>query len=112
VLGLCYAGSLLLCGLFSSCSEWGLLYSCGVRASHHGGYSSSEYGLQGAQASVAAARRLSCRGSLQCTDSAIVVAHGLSCSVVMWDLPGSRIEPVSPALAGSLPLSLQGSPSK
>ena len=67
----------------------------------------------GAQASVvAAARRLSCRGSLQCTDSAIVVAHGLSCSVVMWDLPGSRIEPVSPALAGSLPLSLQGSPSK
>ena len=27
-------GSLLLSGLFSSCSEWGLLCSCGARASH------------------------------------------------------------------------------
>ena len=28
------AGSLLLSGLFASCSEWGLLFSCSVRASH------------------------------------------------------------------------------
>ena len=27
------AGSALLCGLFSSCSEWGLLSSCGTQAS-------------------------------------------------------------------------------
>ena len=33
------AGSLLLCGFFSSCGEWGLLCSCGARASHFGGIS-------------------------------------------------------------------------
>ena len=32
-------GSLLLRGLFSSCSEWELLSSCGARASHCGGLS-------------------------------------------------------------------------
>ena len=30
------AGSLLLCQLFSSCDRWGLLSSCGARASHCG----------------------------------------------------------------------------
>ena len=28
------------------------------------------------------------------------MVHGLSCPAGMWDLPGSGIEPVSPALAG------------
>ena len=28
------AGSLLLCGLFSSCGEWGSFSSCGEQASH------------------------------------------------------------------------------
>ena len=31
------AGSLLLCGLFSSCLKWELLSSCRARASHCGG---------------------------------------------------------------------------
>ena len=31
---------------------------------------------------------------------------------IMWNLPGPGIEPVSPALAGSSPLSYQGSPLK
>ena len=33
------AGSLLLCQLFSSCGKWGLLSSCGARASHCGDFS-------------------------------------------------------------------------
>ena len=33
------------------------------------------------------------------TGSAVMV-HRISCSAAMWDLPGSGIEPVSPALAG------------
>ena len=32
-------GSSLLCGLFSSCSEWGLLSRSGAWASHCGGFS-------------------------------------------------------------------------
>ena len=28
------------------------------------------------------------------------MAHGLSCSTGMWDLPATALEPVSPALAG------------
>ena len=35
----CCAGSSLLCGLFSSCSKWGLLSSCIAWASHCGGFS-------------------------------------------------------------------------
>ena len=34
-----YAGSLLLCGLFSSCGKWGRLSSCGAWASYCGGFS-------------------------------------------------------------------------
>ena len=33
------AGSLFLCKLFSSCCEWGLLFSCGARDSHCGDFS-------------------------------------------------------------------------
>ena len=30
----------------------------------------------------------------------VIVAHGPSCSMAMWDLPRPGLEPVSPALAG------------
>ena len=33
------AGSFLLCGLFCSCREWGLLSICCARASHYAGFS-------------------------------------------------------------------------
>jgi len=33
-----WAGSSLLCELFSSCSTWGLLSSCGAQASHCNGF--------------------------------------------------------------------------
>ena len=36
---------LLLCGLFSSCSEWGVLSACRARASHCGTFSCAEHGL-------------------------------------------------------------------
>ena len=53
----------------------------------------AKHGLQGALASVVVASRLQGTGS-------IAVLLGLSCSAVMWDLPGAGMEPMSPALAG------------
>ena len=52
-----------------------------------------EHGLWGVQASVVVTRGLSSTGST-------VVAAELSSSAGMWDLSGSGIEPMTPALAG------------
>ena len=76
--------------LFSSCSEQGLLSSCGKQASHWGGLSC------GAQA-------LRCMGFSRCYIWALVAPRLWSTGFValwQWDLPGSGIKPVSPALAG------------
>ena len=71
------AGSLLLCGLFSSCSEQELLSNCGARASH---WAASLLGeLE---------RRLS-----SCGTRALLLCG-------MWTLPRPGIKPVSPALTG------------
>ena len=48
------AGSLLLCGLVSSCGKQGLLSSSGVRVSHSDGFSVAEHMHQSARASVVA----------------------------------------------------------
>ena len=69
------AGSSLLRGLFSSCGEQQPLPSCGVQASHRGGFSS--------------------RGTCALEHRLNTVAHR-----GMWDLPRSQSEPMSPALAG------------
>ena len=53
MLGLCHD-----VGFFSSCSKWRLLSSCGVRASHCGGFSCGAWAL-GALVSVVEAHRLS-----------------------------------------------------
>ena len=96
------AGSLLLCGLFSSCSERGLLPS-GVRASHCSGFSylgAWALGLTGFGrcGSWALEHRLSSCGTQ------VSLLRG------MWDPPGAVTKPTCSALAdGSLPLSLQGS---
>ena len=66
------AGSSLLCGFFPSCSEQGLLSSCGVWASHGCDFSCCGAQALGRWASVVVACRLSSTGS-------VVVAHGLSC---------------------------------
>ena len=41
-----------------------------------------------------------CRAWALGAQASVVVAHGLSCSAAMWDLPMPGFEPVSPALAG------------
>ena len=65
---------------FSSCGERGLLSSCGVWASHSSGFSSCR------------AQALGHTGFSSCGRQALL-PHG------MWNLPGPRIELVSPALA-------------
>ena len=45
---------------FSSCSEWGLLLGCGVRASHCSGFSCCGARALGVRASVVVSYRLSC----------------------------------------------------
>ena len=49
---------MLLKRAFSSCSEWGLLSSCGTRASHCGGFSCCGAQAPGVQASVVVAHGL------------------------------------------------------
>ena len=79
-----------MCGLFSSCREWGYS-SCGygliVVASLV-----AERGLVGSWVSVVAAGGLSSCGSWAWAQ----LLHG------MWDLPESGIVPVTPALAGKI----------
>ena len=77
------AGSLWLRRLFSGCREWGLLSSCSVRASAYGGFSHCR------------ARAVGRTGFSNCRTWAQLL-HS------MWDLPGSGIKPVSPALVGRL----------
>ena len=85
--------SSLLWGLFSSCCEWGLLTSCSLLASHHGGFTCC--GAQG----------LGFVGFCTCSSRALYHRFS-SCGAWaqllwgMWDPPGSEIEPISPALAG------------
>ena len=59
-----------------------------------------EHGLWGAQASVVVAHGLSSRGSraLEHRPNSCGTWAWLLCG--MWDLPGSGIKPLSPALAG------------
>ena len=95
VLSFGYAGSLLLCQFFLSCSVW---------ASHCGGFSVEACQLQSTWASVAAALRLLSTGS-------IVVMNALSCPVVCGTFPdqGSNLCLLQ-WQAYSLPLSHQGGP--
>ena len=87
-----YAGSPLLCGLFSSCS---------ARASHCGGFSLWSVG--------SAALRLS--GFSSCGSRALEPRHGLSCSVAHGIVPDQGSNPcLLHRQANSLWLSHQGSP--
>ena len=69
---------------FSSCGEWGLLSSCGARASHCSGFSCG-----GVQA----------LGHVGFSDCGIGLSCLRACGILV---PGPGIEPVSPALAGRL----------
>ena len=81
-----YAGSLLLCGLFSSCGEWGPLSTvvCGLLIAHSG------FSCWGAHA-------LGHTSFSTCSKWVCAWAQ-LFCS--MWDPPKPGIEPTSSALAG------------
>ena len=52
-----------VCGLFSSCSKWGLLSSCRVQAAHCGGFSCCGTRVLGCMGSGAVVP--SCRGQAQ-----------------------------------------------
>ena len=71
-------GSSLLPGLFSSCAEWGLFSSCGVRASRFGGF----FGCR----APGHADFSSCGPALQSADS-VAVARGLICPWVCGIFP-------------------------
>ena len=79
---------LAVCGLSLGAVSGGLVSSCAAQASPCGGFSFLEPGLWGTRASL-------------------VTACGLSSAwgylpYSIWNLPGARIEPVFPAVAGGL----------
>ena len=93
------AGSSLMHGLSSSCSECGLLSICAVWASHCGGFwCCGALGL-GTRASVVVAPGLSSVVPGLWSTGSVVVVHRLSCSMACGVLAVPRIEP-TPALAG------------
>ena len=94
------AGCFLLCRLFSSYKEWGLLSNCSAQASHCSGFSCCwawVLGHAGMQSRVACdsrlvAHKLDSTGSIRCRRA------WLLCD--MWNLPGSGVKSMSPTLAG------------
>ena len=78
-------------GLLSSCRARRLLSSCSARVSHCGGFSCCR--------AQALGRGLGTCSSLALEHRCSSWAHGLLLSS-MWNLPGSGIKPISPALAG------------
>ena len=78
----------------------GLLFSCGVRASHCGSFL-----LQSTDSNHTCATVVAARGLRSCNSWALESRLN-SCGtrayflLSMWDLPRSGIEPVSPAVAG------------
>ena len=88
-----YAESSLLSGLFSSCGKQGLCYSCSVRVSHSSGFSCCGVWALG-PLGFSSCGSWALEHRLDSCDTQTKLFCG------MWDLPGSGIEPVSPALAG------------
>ena len=96
------AGSSLLCRLFSSCSEQGLLSSWGVWASHCGSFSCCRIwalghtGFSSCSTWVRSCGSWALEHRFSICDAWDKLLHG------MWNPPGPGIEPVSPELAGRL----------
>ena len=89
--------------VFSSCSEWGLLYVavCGLLIAV--AFLVAEHGLQARRLSSCSSPALDLRLS-SCGSRAYLLRS-------MWDLPRPGLEPMSPALAHRfLTLRHQGSP--
>ena len=86
MLGLCCCS-----GIFSSCDKWGLLYSCGIWASHRQGFSWQTTGSRHAVFSRYSSWAL--EHHFTSCGAQVELLHG------MWDLPAAGIKPVSPVLA-------------
>ena len=101
----------LLCQLFSTCGQQGLLCSCGVWAFHCGGFSCCRAWALGMQASVAVAHGISSCGSWALEHRFSTCSHRLNCSTACRIFPyqGSNLCLLH-WHADSLPLSRQGSP--
>ena len=98
------ASSSLLHKLFSSCSDLGLLSSCGVHASRCSGFSCCGTWALGCVGFS------SCSSRPQSTGS-VVVAHGVICPIACGIIPNQGWNPCLPRWqVDSLPLSLQRSP--
>ena len=107
------ARSLLLCGLFSSCSKWGSLFVAVHSLFVQVASTVAEHGLQGEWASGVAIHGLSNCGlrALECNRKSCGAQPQLLCS--MQDLSRSGIEPTSPALAGEFfTIEPQGKPQR
>ena len=105
------AGSSLMRGLFSSCSECGLLSSCAVWASPCGGFwCCGALGL-GTRASVVVAPGLSSVVPGLWSTGSVVVVHRFSCSAAFRIFPDQGLNPcLLHCQVDSLPLSHWGSP--
>ena len=77
---------LVAAGAFLYWRRGGLLSSCGVWASHRGGFSVAEHGLKGAWASVVSASWLQSTGSR-------AAVHVLSCSAACGIFPDQGLNP-------------------
>ena len=106
-----YAGSLLLCGLFSSCGDWA--YSIAVVHGLLIAVSSLvEHGLSGVQASVVGARGLSSYRSWALQYRLNNCGTGAQLFHSVCDIPGLGLKPcLLHSQVVSLPLRRQGSPS-
>ena len=100
-----------MCGVFfaarafSSSRRRGLLSSCGVLASHCGGFSLQSTGSRHTGFSSFGLRALEHAGFMSCDSRAPelgLCSGGTQAWLLhsLWGLPGPEIEPVSPALAG------------
>ena len=87
-----------MCGLFSSCSKWGLLFVAVRKLLIAAASFVAEHRALGTRASVIVAHRLSSCGSQAVECSSCGTRALLLRS--MWDLPGPGLESMSPALSG------------
>ena len=92
------ARSLLLCRLFSSFDELGLLSSCGAGASHCNGFSC--WGAQALEHTTFSSCRAFSRSMSGLKSTGHSVAHGLNCSRARRIFPDKELNPCLPHWQG------------
>ena len=89
---------------FSGCGRAGATLHCRAQASHCRSFSCFRAWTLGAQASVVVARGLSSCGTRALERRLSSCGAWAELLRGMWDLPGPGLKPVSPELAGGLPI--------